>query len=204
MKQMDIEKIYSEKVAEYLMNGYTVSTTTMSGHQGAEIAKIDVTDGTDIIRILLERSAGLIGKEHRPYEAVILTVGRGTEQVKRDKHCRPFDNIFSTIWNDRLDVIERRTFFQIDRDADFFTEDESEYSAWQDVQLKRAMSRTESRLSPESVEMPEAAKQIAVRYLKRKTGKSRISTKDVKVTKKCWKKENRYYVTYLRREYRLA
>ena len=50
MKFADINKRYTEIVNEYIAKGYTINTATMSGSQG-EIAKIDFTDGTEIIRI---------------------------------------------------------------------------------------------------------------------------------------------------------
>ena len=52
MKKNDIRTAYTQKVAELLAQGYTIFPDTMSGHQG-EIAKVDLTNGSEILRVLL-------------------------------------------------------------------------------------------------------------------------------------------------------
>lgn len=53
MKFESINLRYTEVIAEWLAKGYTINFATMSGHQG-EISKIDLTDGKEIIRIMLD------------------------------------------------------------------------------------------------------------------------------------------------------
>ena len=53
MKYADINKKYTAIIAEYLANGYTINTRTMGGSQG-DYAHIDLTNGTEVIRILVE------------------------------------------------------------------------------------------------------------------------------------------------------
>ena len=53
MKKQDINRIYTEKVAELLACGYQINTETMSGSQG-EWAHIDLTDGSEILRVLVD------------------------------------------------------------------------------------------------------------------------------------------------------
>ena len=50
MKYADINKRYTETVSEYLARGYTINTRTMTGSQG-DYAHIDLTDGTEVVRI---------------------------------------------------------------------------------------------------------------------------------------------------------
>jgi uncharacterized protein YeeX (DUF496 family) len=52
MKFAEINRRYTEAVAEWLAKGYTINTATMSGTQG-EFAKIDLTDGKEIIRVVV-------------------------------------------------------------------------------------------------------------------------------------------------------
>ena len=203
MKKHEIEAIFTAKVQEYIAKGYTISTTTMSGHQG-EIAKVDVTNGEELIRILLEGMHEWNHEDHREIEAVVLTVGRSTQKVERRARCNPFDTMYPTIWNNKLEALEQRTFYQINRDDDFFTEDFAEYRAMQEVQMERLMNRTDRRWSPKTTDLGEAAKQAAIRYIKRKLGKQRVSSKDITVTKKEWKDETHYYIRYFSNEYRLA
>lgn len=202
MKKHEIEAIFTAKVQEYIAKGYTISTTTMSGHQG-EIAKIDVTNGSEIIRILLTIEHEWNHEACREIESVVLTVGRSTQKVERRARCNPFDTMYPTIWNNKLEALEQRTFYQINRDDDFFTEDYAEYRAMQEVQMER-MRRADRSWALKTTEMGEAAKQAAIRYIKRKLGKSRVSSKDIKVTKKEWKDETHYYIAYFSKEYRLA
>ena len=54
MKKQDIRNAYTQKVTELLNQGYTIFPDTMNGSQG-EIAHIDLTNGSEIIRVLLER-----------------------------------------------------------------------------------------------------------------------------------------------------
>lgn len=202
MKKRDIEAIFTAKVQDYIVKGYTISTTTMSGHQG-EIAKVDVTNGSEIIRILLTSEHEWNHEDCREIESVVLTVGRAEETYKPSNHSNPFDTMRPTIWNNKLEILEQRTFYQISRNDDFFTEDFAEYRAMQEVQMER-MRRADRSWAPKTTELGEAAKQVAIRYIKRKLGKSRVSSKDVKVIKKEWKDETHYYIAYFSKEYRLA
>ena len=54
MKKQDIRNIYTQKVTELLNQGYTIFPDTMNGSQG-EIAHIDLTNGSEILRVLLTR-----------------------------------------------------------------------------------------------------------------------------------------------------
>lgn len=55
MKRNDIDKIYSEKVAELLNNGYIIYTSGMSGSQG-EISKVLLVKDNDLKIVLLDET----------------------------------------------------------------------------------------------------------------------------------------------------
>ncbi len=83
MKKQDIRSIYTQKVAELLEQGYTIFPDTMGGSQG-EIAHIDLTNGSEILRVLLYRDHhwergenGYIG------DTVCLTVGKAAPDTPR-------------------------------------------------------------------------------------------------------------------------
>lgn len=97
MKKQDIRNAYTQKVTELLNQGYTIFPDTMNGSQG-EIAHIDLTNGSEIIRVLLERglcwshiSDGFHG------DVITLTIGRATADTWVG------DRWDSTIWNSRLE-----------------------------------------------------------------------------------------------------
>ena len=96
MKKQDIRNIYTQKVTELLNQGYTIFPDTMNGSQG-EIAHIDLTDGSQILRVLLERGLcwshtgdGFCG------DVVTLTIGRAAADAWVGEHWD------GTIWNNRL------------------------------------------------------------------------------------------------------
>lgn len=51
MKYSDINKMFTTEVNKYLEQGYRFNTASMNGSQG-ELAKVDLTNGTEIIRIV--------------------------------------------------------------------------------------------------------------------------------------------------------
>lgn len=53
MNYADINKQYTATVAGYLAKGYTINTRSMCGSQG-DYAHIDLTDGTEVIRIMVD------------------------------------------------------------------------------------------------------------------------------------------------------
>lgn len=117
MKYTEINAIFTNTVNEYMSKGYTINTATMSGHQG-EIAKVDLRKGDDVIRIYLER--GLCWYDDcQSGDAVTLVVGRCTDE--RIKAADSFSHSL-TIWNNRLEVIEERVFWEFGRDCDWFIE----------------------------------------------------------------------------------
>ena len=121
MKSTDINAIYAQKVTEYLTAGYTINVNTMNGSQG-EIAKIDFRKGNEVIRVLLHQET-IWGENFRTADAIILTVGKCDDE--RVISARGFGRD-AIIWNERLEVIEKRVFFKIGsrRDADWYLEGE--------------------------------------------------------------------------------
>ena len=77
MNQNDINRAFTEKVAELLSRGYQIYPGTMNGSQG-EIAHVDLYRGDEIIRVLLDHSAG---HGQKP-DGVRLIVGRNTDRIR--------------------------------------------------------------------------------------------------------------------------
>ena len=117
MKSSEINAIYAAKVAEFLATGYTINTNSMNGSQG-EIAKIDFRKGDEVIRVMLHKET-IWGENFRTNDAIVLTVGRCTDELVINARGFSRDAI---IWNNRLETIEERTFFQIGerRGADWY------------------------------------------------------------------------------------
>ena len=198
MKHTEIEAIFTAKVNEFITNGYTINAATMSGSQG-EVAKIDFRKGNDVYRVLLEQTTEI--SRHGSRYVAILTVGRSTENVIRDD-C-PFDTMGPTFWNNRMEIMEQRKFYQVDRRADYYTEDVTEYDAMREKQYRRYLNHDDRQPRKE---LPEAARMIAKQFIKRTTGKARVNSKEIKVFKGTrYHDENvHYYAEYRGKTYRIG
>ena len=198
MKHTEIEAIFTAKVTEYIQKGYIFNLTTMSGSQG-EIGSVDLRNENEVIRILLENKREYDREARLEREMVVLTVGRWNGTIEDG---RPFDSMGATIWNSRLEVVEQRMFYQINRRSDFYTEDKEAY----DAMLRKQNDRCEARggyIRRDDRQLPDWAKKIAKRYIKRVTGKDRVSGKNIKVFKSEAKGRLVYNVNYFGQSYRI-
>ena len=144
MKSTEINAIYAAKVAEFLNAGYQINTNTMNGSQG-EIAKIDFRKGNEVIRVLLH-SETVWGENFRTADAIIITVGRCDDERVINTSGFSRDAI---IWNERLEVIEKRVFYKIGkrRDADWYLEGKDGEAA-----MEKYYNRLHARFDLERVE----------------------------------------------------
>lgn len=147
MNKDDISRIYTSKIAELLSAGYQINPWTMSGSQG-EIAKVDLTNGSEIIRVLIEKSYNI----NISVDAVVtVTIGRVVEQDGR------------IIWNNHIEVCSQIKFAQIAED--YFTT----YDEGVKISEKREQ-RLYNCVNWPSSELNDAYKRIAWRWIRRKPG----------------------------------
>lgn len=108
MKFEDINKVYTTKVAEWLGKGYWINAGTMSGSQG-EHAHVDLTNGTEIIRVLMEDRTEW--EKYDTYDCTVVVVGRvpATERVR----IGASDRLGNTIWNNKLEELDKVVFYRI-------------------------------------------------------------------------------------------
>ena len=151
MNQNDINRAFTEKVTELLSRGYQIYPGTMGGSQG-EIAHIDLYKGDEIIRVLLDHSAG---HGEKP-DGVRLIVGRNTDRIRMN--C--FDKLGNTIWNNRLEILSEIEFCQIGEN--YYTDAESGRA----IQKKRDIRQRAHRESIRR-DLPDAFKCAALKYVQR-------------------------------------
>lgn len=110
MKYIEINKKYSEIVTSYLTAGYVINTTTMCGSEG-ERAKIDLTNGNEIIRVLVRNTFD----ELTFLDGIEIVIGRCNEKFVTPNSSEERGDI----WNDRLEVIDTVRYHKIgfDREA---------------------------------------------------------------------------------------
>ena len=175
MKYTDINAIYTAKVTEFLSNGYTINTSTMSGSQG-EIAHIDLRKGSDVIRVILEED-----HDHEVFNGkhIVLTVGRCTaERVIANEE----PDMATTIWNQHLEIIEVRKFWKFEkRNSMYYIEGDDGKKA-KELTLKRWKARDVSMV----IALPDSFKASMLPAIKRHLGVSRFSVNQVSRIYKRW------------------
>ena len=190
MKYADINKKYTAIIAEYLANGYTINTRTMGGSQG-DYAHIDLTNGTEVIRILVEtfHEWGKLS-----IEGLEIIVGRADSEVI--PNC---ENDYHTLWNTKLDIISRERFYEIgaDRRHGKFYGTLEEATAAQQLKVQRYIAKHKNS---KSEDITAKAMEIAKRIIRREFKVKRISEADVKISKS----GKSYTVSYKGKAYRLA
>lgn len=189
MNYADINKRYTATVAGYMTKGYTINTRSMCGSQG-DYAHIDLTDGTEVIRIMVDTfhewtDISLDGLE--------IIVGRADSEVI--PNC---ENDYHTLWNTKLDIISRERFYEIgaDRHHGKFYGTLEEATAAQQLKVQRYIVKHQSG---EAKDLTPKAMEIAKRIIRREFNVKRICEADVKVSKS----SSGYTVSYKGKAYRL-
>jgi hypothetical protein len=185
MLRKDLDELFTQKVTEYLAKGYRFYTGTMNGSQG-EIAKVDLTDGKEVLRILMDTEL-----DWRNGDRVVILVGRNTDKL----HGSFYD---ATIWNNHLEIIEKQEFNKI---SDTYFVLPEEYPEIREKQF----ARWEARKAGQKKELGEGAKAIVLPFVKRQPRCKSIKLSDIeKVTKaENSKGGNSYLVTAKGKAYKL-
>lgn len=169
MKFAVIEAKFTAKVAEYIAKGYTFNAHTMRGSQG-EIAKVDLHKGEEIIRIILVDEYRYDDTKYS--DRTVLIVGRNTQKLYGG--C-------DTIWNHKLEVIEREEWAKVADDWYLTVEEVAEAN-------KKAESRLENkpytkRRGTYYFTLDEKAAQIVLPFIRRQKGYKRCKVSDIRVRK---------------------
>lgn len=170
MKFIDINRKFTAAASSYMAQGYYINAGTMSGSQG-EIAALDLTNGTEIIRVLLTTFNNYHGTE-----GVELIIGRVKDDIKPNQEDR-----WSTVWNERLEIISSEKFFRLNRRAqDGFYGTEEEANAAEEKRFDRYKIR---RCNDSTVDVTEKAAPVVKKYIHEKFGVRRVKMDDIKVIK---------------------
>lgn len=154
MNKQDIRNLFTQKVAELLAQGYTIHPDTMPGSQG-EIAHIDLDNGSEILRVLLNRDVHYSDDFYG--NTIRLTVGKATVSYRGH-----WDEL---IWNQELEKRFEIELAEIGRD--FYTD----LTTAAEIHAKR---RARWNAKPSSAkrdttreELGTAYKSIALRWLQK-------------------------------------
>lgn len=179
MKYIEINKRYTDIVTGYLAKGYMVNTSTMSGSQG-ERAHIDLTDGTEVIRIVLQ---SFHRWEDVPVEGFEIIVGRAAAE---DKVVPNSHEDYAIIWNKHLEVISTESFYSIGRHDNWFgTKEEAleanrkSFERYENKPCKHSRTETTEIANPKAIAL---AKQYVLKHRIAK----RVDLSQLKVMKRVY------------------
>lgn len=182
MKFIDINREFTAAASSYMAQGYYINAGTMGGSQG-EVAHIDLTNGTEIIRVLLKGFSDYT--EMVTDGGIELIVGRVTDDVHPNKA-----NEYRTVWNNRLDVISCEKFYKLssNRDDSVFYGTREEATAADEKRFER-YCRRDCRIKKH---LPEKASPLVKEFVRRKFGLKRVVVSNIQITKQ----SGVYTVTY--------
>lgn len=178
MLRKDIENVYTDTIKDYLNRGYRIYYSTMGGSQG-EIAKIDLTNDNEVIRILLDSETEHYREHpiHKYMDLDYLTiiVGRNTDKLRGDS----FSDI---IWNEHLELISEIRFYKIGRrNNSFFGTKQEAIDA-----MCKYYSRFDFRdlYSRDEIIFSDKAKEIILPWVKRQRKCKSVNVKQIDEVKK--------------------
>ena len=159
MMKNDIRHIYTQKVAELLVQGYQINPETMGGSQG-EMVHIDLTNGSEILRVLIETHGGY-GDSYG--DLLTIRVGRCTEKLTSHWHI---------IWNNKLETLSEIKLARISEN--FYTTLE-EGKRMAEVRYSRWRKRERNP----RWEVGDAYKSVALRWLRRQPRMKTCKLEDI-------------------------
>ena len=181
MKFAEINARFTQIVAEYMGKGYTINTASMAGSQG-EIGKVDLTNGTEIIRVLLgtfNHPCTRINGRFYSFEGIELIVGRVTDKITPNS-----SSTFQTAWNEHLERLHTEGFYQIGREKRgggkwYGTKEEA--MAQQDKNWNRIIAWNVDSTK----DLTDAAKRIVLPFVRRQQGCKSVREAEITSVKKC-------------------
>ena len=166
MNRNDINRIFTEKVTELLAQGYQIHTTTMGGSQG-EVAHIDLSKGSEILRVLVDRGS----QWAEPFgDYLTITVGRNTDRVR--------GGWSETVWNNHLEIISQIKLIQITNT--FFTTPEAAKEMGE-----RRLAHWHNGNSAKREALGDAYKSIGLRWLRRQPRMKTCKLQDIESMERC-------------------
>lgn len=154
-KKQDIDRIFTEKVSELLAQGYQINTAMMGDSWNQEIAKIDLIKDNEIWRVALVRSNE---RKHDKFDVLIIKVlskalGSSCSQI---------------VYTHDMHVVSQIEFGSAGYKY-------SHKDVWMDIDsaflsAQKRDARRQARRMPHRHRMPDSAKSIALRWIRKQKG----------------------------------
>lgn len=189
MKYEAINKKFSDKVLEYLMNGYVINSHSMSGHQG-EVCKVDLVKGDELIRIWIEEEFSRFRDLWRGSTMYI--------RVGKWKFLAPHSYSGVTVWFKDLEVIEEIKYYKVS--DNWYLDSFGEAMVIQGKKEERYKNRSRS-IHRERQFFGEEVRRLAADYLRRKANYKRVLSSNITVYRNL--RLNKYIIEYNGKVYEL-
>lgn len=160
MNHKDIDGLFNQQVAELIRQGYTIHTSTMSGSQG-EIAKVDLSKGNELLRVLLTRTTDW---DVTYSDIISIQVGRANTSA--------YNSLGRTIWNNSLEILSEIKLAKIS-DTFYTTLEEGKLISELRCQRRRW------RRSKEIENLGDAHKSIALKFLQKQPRMKTCTLSDI-------------------------
>lgn len=197
MKYTEINKKFTEVVADHLARGYVFNTSTMNGSQG-EIARVDLTKGNEIITIYLNRFRFWKGDDDLSGVELVVAHPSANDQLIPNDH-----QAYRTLWLSRVEIISVERFFQVGRDDNWFVTEEEAVAASQKMYARYERKSPVYGGVTTYFNDPKALK-LAKQYLIRRQISKRVNMSNLSVKKFAEKNGSvQYYVVYNGHSYRM-
>lgn len=159
----DINRDFTATVKQYLDKEYTFRVESMGGSQG-EVAKVDLTNGAEVIRVLLDH----MDVSESGGSGLVLIVGRVTETGEK----------YFSIWNHELEILSRRRYFEIDHEQQKYTAAKIVYDSIWAKRIAREKRRG-NQYSKTVFADQTRAKAAVLPFVRRQKGLARVSIKQI-------------------------
>ena len=167
MRKADIDKQFTEKISQFISEGYAFCTNTMTGLQN-ELCRVDLIKDNHFVRVMIQRDKS---KEYR------IVVGQKTVSNK------DITSMFtSTVWNDSLETIWSKEFVMLGADWFIPLEDAAPI-----MELRK--ERRENARRDNVYFFPEKAIRIALPFLQRQPKMKSKRKKDIQFVCKYIRKD---------------
>ena len=185
MKKQDIRDAYTAKLTELLNQGYTIFPDTMSGSQG-EIAHTDLRKGSEIYRLLLDRSLAWSHIDDGFHgEMVTLTLGRAAADTWVG------DRWDGTIWNNRIKKVFEIEWAEVNGRGEGWYTSMDDASRIGRIRMERYRNRNDRT---NYTDLGEAYKPAALRWLRKQPKMKTCRMEDIeKIERVTTPKGKRYF-----------
>jgi hypothetical protein len=184
MTGMELNKMFTDKVIEYVNKGYVINPNSFIGSDGT--ARVDLVKGDSFIRVYLRTESNW--RENYDY-MVILTVG----EKKIDKRLQKKIADIDLVWTSDLITIEEQKMIKLYTKNTFYVTEE-EYAKIKD----KVKARLEYRhwRTQRDITLSDKAIDIVLPYIRRQPKCKSVKRKDITKVFKSVYKNKVIYVIY--------